>query len=202
MSETDYTAPKIGLSAFHCPHCSVFSNQRWSSAHTLRGRDHLGEVNDFYIAHCLHCRKDTFWVDDRMVYPCLRDTPSLNKDLPEDIQQDYEEASSIMRRSPRSAAALFRFCMRDLIHNLGENSEQLDVAVDLLLNKGLNPVIAKGLRTARVIGEHAIPAGVLHDEDTAECAMLLCKLINMIADSMITQPKILADLCEDVSEAK
>jgi hypothetical protein len=110
-------------------------------------------------------------------------------DLPEDIRHDFEEARSIITRSPRGAAALFRLCVQKLCAHLGESGKNINQDIAALVKKGLNPLVQKSLDAVRVIGNEAVHPGELDLRDDPETAAQLAKLINFIVDAMITQPK-------------
>ena len=57
---------------------------------------------------------------DRLVYPRAGEAPPRTLTLSEDIRRDYDEASSILDRSPRGAAALIRLAIQKLCKELGQ----------------------------------------------------------------------------------
>lgn len=129
-----------------------------------------------------------------MVFPDQSIAPPPNADLPEDIKVDYAEAALIISRSPRGAAALLRLCVQKLCKHLGEKGKNINDDIGELVKKGLNPKIQKGLDIVRVIGNEAVHPGRLDLRDNAEIAIKLCNLVNIIADAMITQPKMIDEL--------
>jgi hypothetical protein len=124
-----------------------------------------------------------------MVHPDSSTAPMPNSDLPDDIRQDFEEARSIINRSPRGAAALLRLCVQKLCAHLGESGKNINQDIAGLVKKGLNPRIQKSLDIVRVIGNEAVHLGELDLRDDPDTAAQLAKLVNIIADVMITQPK-------------
>jgi hypothetical protein len=129
-----------------------------------------------------------------MTHPDSSSAPLPNADLPEDIRTDYEEARSIINRSSRGAAALLRLCVQKLCKHLGEPGKDINADIKALVKKGLNPTIQKSLDIVRVIGNEAVHPGQIDLRDRPETAVHLCQLINIIAEAMITQPKMIEQL--------
>ena len=194
MSNMPFTPPESGKSAFHCPHCSAYANQLWGLAHVQRGPGGLHQIDYINIGWCTHCHKDTIWVNNKLVYPDATQAPPPNPDLPDEIKTDYEEAASIITRSPRGAAALLRLCIQKLCKHLGESGKNINNDIASLVKKGLNPAIQKSLDVVRVIGNEAVHPGTIDLKDNPEIAVALCNLVNVIAEAMITQPKMIESL--------
>jgi hypothetical protein len=137
-----------------------------------------------------------------MVYPDSSQAPLPNPDLPDDIKTDYEEARKIINRSPRGAAALLRLCIQKLCAFLGESGTNINSDIAALVKKGLNPKIQKSLDIVRVIGNEAVHPGTIDLRDNIEVAIQLCKIINIVADAMITQPKLIDSMYSALPEEK
>jgi hypothetical protein len=150
----------------------------------------------------MHCSDMTVWRSSTMVYPDSSLAPLPNPDLPADIIADFEEARSIVQRSPRGAAALFRLCIQKLCVHLGEPGKNINADIASLVKKGLNPKVQKSLDIVRVIGNESVHPGTIDLRDQPQTAVQLATLINMIADAMITQPKLVDELYNGLPEAK
>ncbi len=124
-----------------------------------------------------------------MVFPDRGSNEPPNTDLRDDIKDDYNEAISILSRSPRGAAALLRLCIQKLCQQLGLPGKDLDADIGTLVKSGLPVRIQKALDIVRVIGNYAVHPGVLDITDDIETASKLFELVNHIAYSMISQPK-------------
>lgn len=160
------------------------------------------EIEGAQISFCSHCRQYAFWMNGQLVLPEESSAPHPNPDLPEEIRIDFEEARQIIHRSPRGATALLRICIQKLCkHLLGERSQgALNADIAALVADGLNPKIQKSLDTVRVIGHNASEPGALDRNGSSEVAMHLCKVINIIAETLITQPKMVDEMYELLPE--
>lgn len=195
-----YTQPKLKLSAFHCPICNAYAKQDWGQACCVM--QYHSSMKDTVFGICSHCGNSSIWHRGIMVYPFFSYAPFPNQDLPEDIKYDFEEARSIINRSPRGAAALLRLCIQKLCAFLGESGKNINNDIASLVKKGLNPKIQKSLDIVRVIGNEAIHPGILDIKDNQEIAEQLCKIINIISDTMITQPKMIDNMYQVLPEEK
>lgn len=156
-----------------------------------------GEQDSFYsfrvtnlsLSECYSCRKVAVWVHDRLVYPPARQGDGPNQDLPPEVIGDFEEARTIVTASPRGAAALLRLCIQKLCDHLGETDKDLNDAIASLVSKGLDARVQQALDIVRVIGNEAVHPGILDLKDDRDTATELFRLVNLIAESMISQPK-------------
>jgi hypothetical protein len=63
-------------------------------------------------------------------------------------------------------------------------------------------VIQQSLDVVRVIGNEAVHPGTLDLKDDVNTARALFKLLNLIAEKMITDPKTVNEIYESLPEAK
>ena len=159
-------------------------------------------MQDWLVSQCAHCSGLTFWKDQVMVFPDASLAAPPNPDLLPDIIADFEEARSILQRSPRGAAALFRLCIQKVCVQLGESGKNINADIAALVKKGLNPKVQKSLDVVRVIGNESVHPGTIDLRDQPQTAVRLASLINIIADAMITQPKLVDDLYGTLPEVK
>lgn len=123
--------------------------------------------------------------------------------MPDDIKNLYNESRDIVNQSPKSAAALLRLALQKLIIYLGESGENLykDIG-NLIKKKKLPSKIQKSLDSVRILGNESVHPGTINLDDEREAALLLFKLINIIVEYTITQPKEIDKLYEMIPETK
>ena len=185
---TPYTQPTFNSSAFNCPLCGAFSNQSWSE--TLQNSGNGWEtITNLKYCECSHCHEFTLWHLGRMILPSTGGAAMPNIDLPDDVKMDYEEARTILNKSPRGATALLRLAIQKLCIHLGEKGKNINEDIGNLVKKGLPIKVQQSLDIVRVIGNNAVHPGQIDLTDDVETASKLFVLLNIIADVMITQPK-------------
>ncbi len=160
------------------------------------------EVENLHLSSCYNCKKIAVWVHTKLVFPAQRDADMPNQDMPTDVIQDFEEARGIVNESPRGAAALLRLCVQKLCIALGEKGKNIDDDIASLVKKGLNPIVQKSLDVVRVIGNEAVHPGTIDLKDDRATALQLFKLVNLIAEQMITLPKSISTIYDSLPEAK
>lgn len=197
-----HTAPSLNKSAFNCPHCEAFSSHSWFQSMLFHPERGYLKMPGWAISRCQHCGEFTIWLSDQMVYPDAFLAPPANHDLPPDIRADYAEAASIIQRSSRGAAALFRLFLQKLCVVLGEPGKNLNTDIASLVRKGLSPKVQQSLDAIRVLGNEAVHPGTIDLRDKPETAVQLAKLINFIADAMITHPKQIDAIYDSLPESK
>jgi len=187
MQKHSYTPPAFQLPAFHCPFCGVLCRQYWLN---IWFQDNgMRPFEELKFAHCEGCGKRSIWHEGKMVYPDASGITPPNPDLSAEIQADYNEAANIINHSPRGSAALLRLCVQKLCKQLGEPGENINTDIASLVKKGLSPKIQQALDVVRVVGNNAVHPGELNLKDNRDVAIQLFKLINLIAEKMITEPK-------------
>ncbi len=159
-------------------------------------------VGNLHGSQCYACQKITVWVGDSPSHPSAKFDIPPNQDLPDDITCDFEEARSIVDVSPRGAAALLRLCIQKLCKFLGEEGANIDRDIASLVKKGLHPIIQRSLDIVRVIGNESVHPGELNISDDRETAVKLFYLVNSIAEQMISHPKTVNELYEQLPAAK
>jgi predicted RNA-binding Zn-ribbon protein involved in translation (DUF1610 family) len=204
-----YVAPGRGKDSFTCPHCHTLSLMNWSFhshnedkkkvvAETISGKEFL---NELYIARCVNCGKKIIWINKEYVYPdIVAEEP--NSDMPESVLQLYNEAGLIYNKSPRAACALLRLAIDRLCNELGETDRDINKNIGALVKKGLPQSVQQALDVVRVIGNKAVhPGAVSFDVDDKNTAIMLMRLLNIISERMITEPKEIESLYEGLPES-
>jgi hypothetical protein len=163
-------------------------------------RRNFGEFvpNGFSVATCSSCDDLSIWVNKEMKYPKLNILPDPNVDLDEDIKELYLEAASIIQDSPKGATALLRLALQKLLKQVGKNGKNINKDIGELVAEGLSPKIQKALDLLRVIGNNAVHPGQINLDDNSEIAHKLFNILNFIAEELITKPKELDSLYDDL----
>lgn len=203
----NYVAPDYQKDSFTCPHCGTMSLMHYEciSYHgyqvisvTSKQKNGTSWVE---IASCQNCKKKTIWIDNIYAYPDII-AEEANPDMPESVKQLYEEAGLIYNKSPRAACALLRLAIDKLCNELGETDRDINKNIGELVKKGLSPSVQKALDIVRVVGNKAVhPGQIAFDVDNKETAIALMKLVNLITVRMITEPKEIDSMFEQLPDS-
>ncbi|MGY2259225.1 DUF4145 domain-containing protein [Pseudomonas sp. SDO55104_S430] len=154
----------------------------------------LQTVWNLNLSTCYNCNKVTIWIHDRLIYPTAGHAPPANPDMPDEIRRDYDEASAILDLSPRGAAALIRLGIQKLCKELGQPGENINKDIGALVADGLDARLQQALDVVRVIGNNAVHPGQIDLRDDRATAEMLFKLLNLIIDKLISEPKHIAEV--------
>ncbi|KFD18322.1 uncharacterized DUF4145 family protein [Tatumella ptyseos ATCC 33301] len=194
-----FILPDIELDAFTCPECGVYAQQvKYScDSHVFNGPHYY--IKDQWLASstCKYCNKTAFWIYNKMIYPHKGSAPLAHQDMPNDVKADYEEAAYICSMSPRSAAALLRLAIEKLCNHLGGTGNKINDKIGSLVKKGLPVMVQQSLDVVRVTGNNAVHPGQI-DTDSQENVSSLFGLINIIVEVMITNPKLIQSLYDNL----
>jgi hypothetical protein len=185
----------------------VMQLERWVRGEvfldTEHGKDHYRppQLANAAVSLCHICRRPAIWINAAVIYPATRQGAEPNEDMPDDVRADYDEARSIVALSPRGAAALLRLAIQKLCDQLGEKGS-LDDAIGSLVQKGLDPRIQKALDIVRVIGNEAVHPGKIDLRDQPDTALELFRLVNLIVENRISQPKHVDEMYGRLPESK
>jgi endogenous inhibitor of DNA gyrase (YacG/DUF329 family) len=168
-------------------------------------RDQQGQylhntVYNLYLSKCFTCEKCSVWVHDSLLFPKKIYIVPPNPDLPDNVSRDYEEAGTILDMSPRGSAALLRLAIQKLCIHLGESGENINKDIASLVKKGLDPRVQQALDVVRVIGNNAVHPGHMDITDDKDIARTLFRLVNLIAEKMISEPKHVQSLFDSLPE--
>jgi hypothetical protein len=155
-------------------------------------------ARDLSIATCGSCGRYSLWVDKEMVFPVEMPIDLPNPDLNEGIRSLYNEASKIFLDSPRGSTALLRLALQMLLKQIGKEGKDINNDIKELVADGLSSKIQKALDLLRVVGNNAVHPGQISFDDNSEVALKLFKILNIIADEMISKPREIDKLYENV----
>ena len=122
--------------------------------------------------------------------------------MPELLLLDFEEARSILAKSPRASAALLRLCVQKLCIELGESGRNINDDIASLVSKGLPIEVQQALDIVRVVGNEQVHPGELDVRDDPALAVELFDLINFIIEDRIRRPKEIKKLYEKLPQSK
>src|SRR5580704_15940159 len=94
------------------------------------------EMVNFAISHCFSCSGLGIWVGEYLIFPESEIAFAPHEEMPAKARSDFEEAASIVARSPRGAAALLRLCIQKLVIVLGQPGENLNADIRGLVEQG------------------------------------------------------------------
>ena len=188
-----YIAPIVLEGSFTCPHCNAISQQIWwgigldgSNYNENRSLIHRNNV-PVRIGKCIHCNGNTIWLNEKILFPASSSAPVANSEMPQNVREIYQEASSIFSASPRAAAALLRLALQMLCEHLGGKGKNINDDIATLVSKGLPEIVQQSLDIVRVTGNEAVHPGQI-DVDSAKTVGILFELINIITEYMIAMP--------------
>jgi len=231
MSE-NYTAPEFRKSAFNCPYCGAYAKQKWSQLYydfftdydDFEMRDAYKELRakgasdteilfsrfqciaGMFLSLCSCCNKPSLWQREKLIYPLVCTAPLPNSDMPDDCKKRYLEARDIADKSPCAAAALLRLCLQMLMPHLGEKGKNINEDIASLVKQHKIPQeIQQALDICRVVGNNAVHPGKIAIDDNPQIVSSLFKLLNIIVEKTISQPKeinaLYAELPQDAQAA-
>lgn len=202
-----YIEPNWDENSFTCPHCNTISLMHFKRVNyqdlDAGFSDKTNGWGDSWvgIATCYNCKKKSIWIDSHYVYPDII-AEEANNDMPESVKQLYNEAGLIYNKSPRAACALLRLAIDRLCNELGETDRDINKNIGALVKKGLPQTVQQALDVVRVVGNKAVhPGQIAFDVDDKATATMLMRLLNIIVERMITEPKEIDSLYQGLPES-
>lgn len=148
---------------------------------------------NLHLSRCFVCRKTAIWIADKLIFPTSKYIAVPNEDLPDDVKADFLEAAQIAQMSPRGAAALLRLALEKLCRHLGKTGK-IDKMIADLVADGLHIKVQQALDVVRVIGNEAVHPGAIDLRDDQATVQSLFRLLNIIAETMITEQRKVTEL--------
>lgn len=206
--------PKYKEEAFTCPSCSTYSKHDWKynyiheKSGEFYGRGTLMTSNckfeELYICKCEHCGYISFWYKGKLAWPLNSTVEAPIDEMPEDIKKLYLEARSIIELSPKGSCAILRLALQKLCNRLvgQEENKKIDGAIKKLVENGLPSTLQKAMDYVRIMGDEAVHPGVIIVDDNKELAVAMFRMMNIIIEKMIIEPKEIEDLYNLMPENK
>ncbi|WP_432814831.1 DUF4145 domain-containing protein [Sphingorhabdus sp.] len=204
----------IGLtSKFTCPFndCRTYAVHRWGASNSPSARDgagllshrNFGSMPPVNFSLCEACGREAIYIGGQIVLPAETDAPPPAVDLPTDCIPDYEEARAVLPRSPRGSAALLRLVIQKLLPHLGATKKTIDASIGELVAAGkIKTQIQQALDTVRVVGNESVHPGEMDLRDDRETALAIFRIVNLIVETEITEPKRLEALYASLPQSK
>lgn len=206
--QKNYVSPDYMKDSFTCPHCGTLSLMHYVCVNYANGNYYSTTANNkrvgdswILIATCHNCKKKIIWIDNIYAYPDVV-AEEANADMPDSVKQLYDEANLIYNKSPRAACALLRLAIDRLCNELGETDRDINKNIGALVRKGLPQTVQQALDVVRVVGNKAVhPGQIAFDVDDKNTAIMLMRLLNIIVERMITEPKEIDSLYQELPES-
>ena len=154
--------------------------------------------HSLFIATCQECGKYSLWINNTLVYPQLIFVELPNDDLNEEIKSLFIEAATIVNDSPKGSAALLRLALQKFLKQVGKKGKDINGDIKELVAEGMSVKIQQSLDILRVVGNHAVHPGEINLNDNKEIAMKLFRILNILAEELISKPKEIDDLYKDI----
>ena len=196
-----YVPPTYGIAAFNCPICNAYADQHFGRTY-FSNEGGSTEQLSIWTSRCRSCRKISMWLNKQLIFPDRLTAPLPNNDMPDNVKKIYGEARQISNKSPTAACALLRVCIDKLCIHLGEEDGTLYNKIGNLVEKGLPPLIQKSLDSVRITGNDELHVGEINVEDNEKTVTSLFKMINIIVQTMISNPKMVESYYGDLPEDK
>ncbi len=210
-----YEPPGFKKDAFTCPNCSAYSKQDWTYEPVNETYGAFIEanpiynvgkqiVNKLYLCKCQHCGYISFWYKNQLAWPLNSGIEPPVEEMPDDIKSLYNEASSIVWLSPKGACAILRLALQILCNRLANVDEKnkIDESIKILVENGLPKKVQQAMDIVRIVGNEAVHPGEINVDDNSEIAIKMFRLMNMIIEKMIIEPRELDELYNSMPDDK
>ena len=223
--------PSIYDNAFECPCCGAFAQQDWFNAcGTILNRsllvgsmgslqqtdtknlipkiekppvdEHAWPIRHIRFSSCFSCDQVSVWNGNNLILPAPNLAPSPSNDMPPEVLEDYNEAASILVASPRGSAALLRLALQKLCKHLGQPGKNIDTDIASFVKQGLDVRVQQSLDAIRIIGNEAVHPGCIDLRADRETAKILFRLMNLIVKKMISEPKCVQSVYDELPQTK
>lgn len=186
----DDRSPSPTRERFVCPSCEAFASQ-WTASNLIAyNATGKRDLDGWSVSVCLSCGKPTIWFGSSMVWPTQQIGPIAHPDMPETVRKVYDEARQVGNASPRSAAALLRVCLEQLVNQLEPGNSSLNEKVGKLVARGLPEQVQQAMDTLRVFGNEAgAHVGEVDLSDDRSTVEALFEILNIVVEDVVTRQK-------------
>lgn len=206
----NYVEAEFKKNGFSCYKCGAYSKHDWDddkinyTRATFSSFVQGDDVRNLSIAKCQQCGFISFWLEGQLIWPLESNIELPLEEMPDDIKKLYNEAKNVFAISPKSSCAILRLALQKFCNKLVCKPEDsnLDLAIKELVKQGLPSMIQKSMDTIRVVGNEAVHPGQINIDDNKEIAICLFRLMNIIVEKMIIEPKEIQELYELIPENK
>ncbi len=198
-----FVQPNVNKASFTCPTCQTVALQRWSNLHVTMSGVHGNQsvaMPRYRVNRCDACDALGIWLDAQLVFPVSDLTIEPNSDMPASVKKDFVEAILVFKSSPKASAALLRLAVQRCCIELGLKGENLNSDIGELVRRGLPEQVRQSLDVVRVIGNNQVHPGTMDVNDRPEIALTLFKLVNIIVEYLISNPKRISELFDSLPE--
>lgn len=186
-----YIAPKRDLEAFNCPYCGAYAKMNWYLVDIVDRYETI-RTHNLRSALCSCCHKFSLWTNEIMLIPSSSTIEMPNEDMPQSVQELYNEARDIVNKSPRGAVALLRLALDKLCDEIRPDckTKSINDKIGALVANGLSKRLQQSFDFVRVTGNDAVhDLGSINVQDNPEIATTLFRLLNLIVEEIITENK-------------
>ena len=205
--------PEFKKQAFNCPNCTVYSRHDWNNIYVDETKGTFipvvpmstsNKIIELKVCRCENCGYISFWYNKRLSWPLNTGVESPLDEMPNDIKELYKEASSIVELSPKGSCAILRLALQKLCNRLAGQDEKkkIDGAIKILVERGLPETLQKAMDIVRIVGDEAVHPGEINIDDNKEMAIALFRLMNIIIEKIIVEPKEIDDFYNLMPENK
>lgn len=193
----NFVEPEFNKKGFTCFKCGAYSNHDWDkitinyTTGKIGGYKQGDTVRYLSICRCQQCGFISYWLGEQLLWPLKSNIDLPLDEMPDDIKGLYNEARNIFYLSPKGACAILRLGLQKLCNRLAEKEEncKIDDTIKVLVANGLPSSLQKSMDAIRVIGNEAVHPGQINVDDNKEIASALFKLMNIIVEKMIVEPR-------------
>ena len=178
--------PKHKMGKFTCPLCYTLAPQEWT-CFVSYGQVEIVNNLQIWTSLCTSCKKNCLWHGGEKIYPDTSNAPLPNEDLSSEVREIYQEAASILQKSPRAAAALLRLAIEHLCKEQECKGKTLHDQIKSLAEKDhkLQKVV-ESLDIVRFVGNAGVHAGTIQINENPDIVEGMFALINYAANQLLT----------------